>query len=71
MGFFLRPKDTNLDKANDHINAESIELRDGAQARYTQRHPSDAREARKDAPLPSGNWRGGTARTGKVGGSKK
>jgi hypothetical protein len=24
MGFFLRPKDTNLDKANSHINAETV-----------------------------------------------
>ena len=71
MGFFLRPKDTNLDRDNKHITAESVEMSDGAQARYTQRHPSDAREASQNAPLPSGNWRGGSSRTGKVGGSKK
>jgi len=70
MGFFLRPKDTNLDRTNNHINAESVEMSDGAQDRYTTRHPSDAREAKSDAPLPSGNWRGGS-KTGKVGGSKK
>ena len=71
MGFFLRPKDTNLDRANDHINAEPIELANGGTGKIPTLHPSEAREARRDAPLPSGNWRGGGARTGKVGGSKK
>ena len=69
MGFFLRPKDTNLDRADNHLNAEAIAMSDGAQARYTTRHPSDAREAKSNAPLPGGNWRGST-KTGKVGGSK-
>lgn len=71
MAFFLRPKDTNLDRSNNHINAEPIALSDGAQARYTTRHPSQAREAKQDAALPSGNWRGGNTRIGKIGGSKK
>jgi len=71
MGFFLRPKAGNLDKDNNHINAETVELADGAQERYTQRHPSDAREARKDAPLPTGSWRGGKAARGRVGGRSK
>jgi len=63
MGFFLRPKDTNLDRANAHINAESIELSDTAQARFTTRHPSEAIEAKQDAPLPGGSWRGAVSRT--------
>ena len=71
MGFFLRPKDTNLDRDNNHINAESIELANGGTGRIPTLHPSEAREAAKSAPLPSGNWRGGGTRTGKVGGSKK
>lgn len=70
MGFFLRPKDTNKNSDGDLV-AESIELRDGAQERYTTLHPSEAREAKNTAPLPSGNWRGGSRRSGKVGGSKK
>lgn len=70
MGFFLRPKDTNKN-ADGSLKAESIELADGAQERFTQRHPSDAREARKDAPLPTGSWRGGKAARGRVGGRSK
>lgn len=65
MAFFLRPKDTNLDRPNNHINAEAVAMSDGAQARYTTRHPSDAREAKANAPLPGGNWRGGTTK-GKI-----
>jgi len=70
MGFFLRPKDTNKND-DGSLKAESIELADGAQERFTQRHPSDAREARKDAPLPTGSWRGGKATRGRVGGRSK
>jgi len=70
MGFFLRPKDTNKN-ADGSLKAETIELADGAQDRYTTLHPSEAREAKQNAPLPSGNWRGGSSRSGKVGGSKK
>ena len=67
MGFFLRPKDTLKDTKNGGFVADTVELADGAQDEYTTRHPSEAREARKSAPLPSGNWRGGGTRTGKVG----
>lgn len=70
-GFFLRPKDTNLDRTNNHLNAEAIVMADGANDRYTQRAPGEAREARKDAPLPKGNWRGPVSRTSKLGRSKK
>lgn len=57
MAFFLRPKSQNRDRAHDHINAEAVAMRDGAQDRYTQRAPGDAREAEPGAPLPGGNWR--------------
>ncbi len=70
MGFFLRPKDTNKND-DGSLKAESIELADGAQERFTTLHPSEAREALKTAPLPGGSWRGGKSRSGKVGGSKK
>ena len=70
MGFFLRPKDTNKNTDGDLV-AETVALRDGAQARYTTRHPSDAREVKSNAPLPGGNWRGAGRRTGKISGSKK
>jgi hypothetical protein len=70
MGFFLRPKDTNKN-TDGTLKAESVELADGAQARFTTLHPSEAREAKGNAPLPGGSWRGGSSRTGKVGGSKK
>jgi len=69
MGFFLRPKDTNKND-DGSIRAESIELADGAQERYDARQPYD-REARKDAPLPTGNWRGGKTARGRVGGRSK
>jgi len=72
-GFFLRPKDTNLVRTgvNDRLAAEAIVMADGAQARYTTRHPSDAREAMANAPLPGGNWRGPVSRTVSLGRSKK
>ena len=57
-GFFLRPKHQNRDRANNHINAEAIAMADGANDRYTQRPAAEAREAKPDAPLPTGNWRG-------------
>lgn len=56
-GFFLRPKDTNLDKTNNHINAEAIGVVSDYDAEYTdqtgiavhkRRHPSNAAE-----PAPS------------------
>jgi hypothetical protein len=56
-GFFLRPKDTNLDKTNNHINAEAIGVVSDYEAEYTgktgvalhkRRHPSEASE-----PAPS------------------
>ncbi len=59
MGFFLRPKDTNLDKANNHINAEAIGVVADQEAEYTdqtgvavhrRRHPSEASEATPNAP---------------------
>ncbi len=83
-GFFLRPKDTNNDTANSHINAEAI----GVVALYENeyidvtgthdpavfatraaRHNKDPkrREAPRSNPLPSGNWRGGGTRTGRIG----
>jgi hypothetical protein len=59
-GFFLRPKDTNLDKDKDHINAEAIQpSNEGYEAEYTdksgvavhkRRHPNDASEAAPNAP---------------------
>ena len=59
-GVFLRPKDTNLDKKNDHINAEAIQPSDeGYEDEYTdkkgvavhkRRHPSEASEAAPNAP---------------------
>ena len=45
MGFFLRPKDTNKND-DGTLKAEAVALADGAQARYTTRHPTDAREAK-------------------------
>lgn len=58
MGFFLRPKSQNRDRAHDHINAEAIAMRDGASDRYTSKAPGDSgREAEPGAPLPPGNWR--------------
>ena len=61
-GFFLRPKSQNRDRTNDHINAEAIAMADGANDRYTQRAPGDAREAGPNSPLPGGNWRSGGKR---------
>ncbi len=63
MAFFLRPKDTNLDKANNHINAEAIVLANGGSGRIPTLHPSEAREALKTAPLPSGSWRTAVSKT--------
>ncbi len=68
MGFFLRPKDTNLDREHNHLNAEPVEMAAGAQDRYSRL--GGGREALKSAPLPSGNWRGGSTKTGKVGRSR-
>ncbi len=71
MGFFLRPKDTNLDRANNHINAEAIGVVSDYEDEYTnqagvaehkRRHPSNASEARPGAPLPAGR-RGPVSRT--------
>lgn len=59
MGFFLRPKDTNLDKAHNHITAEAIGVVSDYEDEYTneagvavhkRRHPSDASEAAPNAP---------------------
>jgi len=71
MGFFLRPKDTNLDKANNHINAEPIlPASPGYEEEYTdqagvavhrRRHPNDAVEAAPNAP--SGGRIGPVSRT--------
>ncbi len=72
-GFFLRPKVGNLDRANNHLNAEAIGVsNEGYEAEYTdqtgtavhkRRHPSEASEAAPGAPLPGGNWRGSVSRT--------
>lgn len=59
MGFFLRPKDTNFDKAQNHINAEPIGVVSDYEDEYTneagvavhrRRHPSEASEAAPNAP---------------------
>lgn len=72
MGFFLRPKDTNLDKTNNHINAEAIGVVSDYEDEYTsgagvavhkRRHPSQATEPKPGAPLPGGSWRGSVSRT--------
>ena len=56
-GFFLRPKDTNLDRANNHLNAEVVGVVAEYENEYTsqtglavhaRRHPSNASE-----PAPS------------------
>jgi hypothetical protein len=72
-GFFLRPKDTNLVRtdAYDRLAAEAIVMADGANDRYTQRPAGEAREAKANAPLPTGNWRGPVSRTVSLKGSKK
>jgi hypothetical protein len=59
-GFFLRPKDTNLDKKHNHLNAEEIQpSNEGYEDEYTdqtgvaehrRRHPSEASEAAPNAP---------------------
>ncbi len=70
MGFFLRPKDINLDKANKHINAEAIGVVADKEAEFTdqsgvaehrRRHPSEASEAAPNAP--SGGRVGAVSRT--------
>ena len=70
MGFFLRPKDTNLDKTNKHINAEAIGVVADQELEYTdqtgvavhkRRHPSEASEAAPNAP--SGGRVGPVSRT--------
>lgn len=70
MGFFLRPKDTNLDKVNNHINAEAIGFIAKVDSEFTnqtgvavhkRRHPSQASEAAKSAP--SGGRVGAVSRT--------
>lgn len=66
MGFFLRPKDTNKN-ADGSLKAESIELANGGTGRIPTLHPSEAREAKQNAPLPSGNWRGTGTKAGRVG----
>lgn len=60
MGFFLRPKDTNRDRARNHINAEATRpSNEGYEDEYTdqagvavhrRRHPSEASEAAPNAP---------------------
>jgi len=69
-GFFLRPKDTNLDKSNNHINAEAIGVVSDKEDEYTdqtgvavhrRRHPSEASEAAPNAP--SGGRVGPVSRT--------
>jgi len=64
-GFFLRPKDRNLDRTNNHINAEPIGVVSDYEAEYTneagvaehrRRHPANASEAKSGAPLPGGSW---------------
>ena len=72
MGFFLRPKSHNRDRAHNHINAEAIAMADGANDEYTQRPPGEAREAGPNSPLPTGNWRSGGKRVmAKLGRSRK
>ena len=70
MGFFLRPKDTNRDRAQNHINAEAIGVVSDFEAEYTdqegvavhkRRHPSEASEAAPNAP--SGGRVGAVSRT--------
>ena len=71
MAFFLRPKDTNLDRTNNHINAEAIGVVSDYEDEYTGsgvaehkvRHPSEASEAKGNAPLPGGSWRGAVSKT--------
>ncbi len=69
-GFFLRPKDTNLDKSQNHINAEPIGVVSEFEDEYTdqtgvavhkRRHPSEASEAAPNAP--SGGRVGPVSRT--------
>ena len=72
-GFFLRPKEGNLDRTHSHLNAEPIGVsNEGYEAEYTdqtgtavhkRRHPSEASEAGPGAPLPGGNWRGPVSKT--------
>lgn len=71
-GFFLRPKDTNLDTAHNHINAEPIGVvsdyedeyvNEAGVAVHKRRHPSQATEPKGNAPLPGGNWRGAVSKT--------
>ena len=70
MGFFLRPKDTNRDRTNNHINAEAIGVVSDKESEYTdqtgvaehrRRHPSEASEAAPNAP--SGGRVGPVSRT--------
>jgi hypothetical protein len=76
-GFFLRPKDTNLDKANDHINAEAIGVIQEVDNEFIpttgfdpstnsslaeHRRDPERREAKSTAPLPTGGWRGAVSR---------
>ncbi len=71
-GFFLRPKDTNLDRTHAHLNAEAIGVVSDYEDEYTsqtgvaehkRRHPSNASEAKPNAPLPGGSWRSAVSRT--------
>ena len=70
MGFFLRPKDTNRDRSNNHINAEAIGVVSDYEDEYSsqtgvavhkRRHPSEASEAAPGAP--SGGRVGAVSRT--------
>ena len=78
--FFLRPKDTNLDKTNNHINAETILPADGYEDEYIgvsgfdpstdgisgaiHRKDPKRREAEPNSPLPSGGKPAGYTGTG-------
>ena len=77
-GFFLRPKTANLDKENNHINAEPIGVVESFENEYIPTTGFDSttdgisgadhrrdpiqREAAPGAPLPGGSWRGGVSR---------
>lgn len=70
-GFFLRPKDTNLDKTNKHINAEAVGVVAEFEAEYTDKtgvanHFRDPirREAPKNFPLPTGGRSAGISSPG-------
>jgi len=78
--FLLRPKDTNLDKANNHLNAEAITPVESVDNEYIpvtgfdpstdgisgaiHRRDPKRREAEPNSPLPSGGKPAGYTGTG-------